>query len=747
MPTQHKHTGQSVGVNAPAGELLRALIPIAAHLVGAQIEAMSVRLSAAFLALSETSQDSREANLSFHAGQLLKKNAYAFYYLVAADIEKALRTDIDQLLSPQRVAQPEKKLMMEPDLSLVSYEEMDKKLALSRTSRSIELDNAEQYTALNMRIAHLMQKDALSIAQNPFRPELLLTTLHQAWCQFDPETGTHELVLSLLRPDILFDLEPILAELNQALVAKGVLPDLQESYRIRRQRQKKLEEHNELGAASATEEKLRQYFSQGGVQHTAQTDGAYHGLVGSGSAGSAVSGSSLQQLSDFQKSLQFRQLMSEAKDVLRLSQMREQAPEMFATGVEKQTLDLLSQVFDNVFRNQAIPAQVKELISVLQIPVLKAAMIDKEFFFNEHHPARRLIDLLSRYSPAVNAQQAQQDPLFQTMQRNVQRVSDEFDQEVALFEEVVNDLEAFIAKEEQASVQALQAPIQTALRKEKIKQASMTATQTVAVRVGTGEVVAFVETFLENRWTKVLTLAYSVKEEKPQAVEDAIRTMDDLIWSVKPKITLQDRQELLNRLPAILARLNKWLSLIKWEDADRVRFFAELAECHASIVRAPLELSPDKQLEIAVEAAQHAAERRLEIRAEAEKKAQQQAEQQAAADDDPAMQLVEGLERGVWLELQKPDGEPVKVRLAWVSPMRSLFIFTSSQKEQSFSIPVKQLQQAFRDQKARLLELDKVVDRALIEALGSLHPDDATPSAEPDALITDTDARVSVTPD
>ncbi|NDI86479.1 DUF1631 family protein [Undibacterium crateris] len=747
MPTQHKHTGQSVGVNAPAGELLRALIPIATHLVGAQIEAMSVRLSAAFLAMSETSQDSREANLSFHAGQLLKKNAYAFYYLVAADIEKALRADIDQLLSPQRVAQPEKKLVMEPDLSLVSYEEMDKKLALSRASRSIELDNAEQYTALNMRIAHLMQKEALSIAQNPFRPELLLTTLHQAWCQFDPETGTHELVLSLLSPDILFDLEPILAELNQALVAKGVLPDLQESYRIRRQLQKKLEEQNELGAATATEEKLRQYFAQGGAQHSAQTDRTHHGLTGSGPAGSGVSGSSLQQLSDFQKSLQFRQLMSEAKDVLRLSQMREQAPEMFATGVEKQTLDLLSQVFDNVFRNQAIPAQVKELISVLQIPVLKAAMIDKEFFFNEHHPARRLIDLLSRYSPAVNSQQAQQDPLFQTMQRNVQRVSDEFDQEVALFEEVVNDLEAFIAKEEQASVQALQAPIQTALRKEKIKQASMTATQTVAVRVGTGEVVAFVETFLENRWIKVLTLAYSVKEEKPQAVEDAIRTMDDLIWSVKPKITLQDRQELLNRLPAILARLNKWLSLIKWDDADRVRFFAELAECHASIVRAPLELSPDKQLEIAVEAAQHAAERRLEIRAEAEKKAQQQAEQEAAADDDPAIQLVEGLERGVWLELQKPDGEPVKVRLAWVSPMRSLFIFTSSQKEQSFSIPVKQLQQAFREQKARLLELDKVVDRALIEALGSLHPDDVTPSAEPGAPITDTDARVSVTPD
>jgi hypothetical protein len=118
-----------------------------------------------------------------------------------------------------------------------------------------------------------------------------------------------------------------------------------------------------------------------------------------------------------------------------------------------------------------------------------------------------------------------------------------------------------------------------------------------------------------------LTLAYSVRDEKPHAVQDAIKTMDDLIWSVKPKFTLQDRQELLNRLPAILARLNKWLSLIKWEDADRVQFFAELSECHASIVRAPLELSPDRQLELAVEAAQQATERRLEKRAEAEKNA------------------------------------------------------------------------------------------------------------------------------
>jgi len=236
------------------------------------------------------------------------------------------------------------------------------------------------------------------------------------------------------------------------------------------------------------------------------------------------------------------------------------------------------------------------------------------------------------------------------------------------------------------------------------------------MRIGSGEVMAFVETFLENRWIKVLTLAYSVQEEKPHAVEDAIKTMDDLIWSIKPKITLARRQDLLSRLPAILARLNKWLSLIKWEDEDRTRFFAELAECHASIVRAPIELSPERQFEIAVEAAQAATERRLEIRAKA--KAQEDALLAAeAAVTDNFAEVVAGLERGIWIQLTQKDGAEHKLRLAWVSPMRSLYIFTSSQKDVSFSLTDKDLVQTFREKRASLLVLDKAVDRALIKAL------------------------------
>ncbi|MBX9869034.1 MAG: DUF1631 domain-containing protein, partial [Burkholderiaceae bacterium] len=650
------------------GDVWHVLVQQVTHLSVAQIDAFAARLGNAFFAASEQIGDAREANLTFNSGQLLKNNAYAFYYLASSALEKGFRAEVEALRAPSK---PEV-VQQDIALSLVSYEEMDQKLALGRASRVFELASAEELAALNMRLAHLLGQDSLNIAQNPFRPEVFLRILYSVWREYCTDVDAHHLILPMLRTDILFDLQAILRSLNETLVLRGVLPDLQESYRIRKTTSSATSAQTNAETSANEEinrnrvsEKLRQFLSNeasSSVAHGIAGGQAIHGtgfenagaMGGSGGVAADTYNPAMsplfQYLADLQKGMAIRQFIAGSQDVMKLSQLREQMPDMASSGVERNTLDLLSKVFDSVFRSKDIPPPIKELIGLLQVPVLKAALMDKEFFFQETHPARRLIDLLSKYSASWDQQKGTEDPLFQTMQRNVGRVQREFDQQVNLFDEVVSDLESFMAREEAARAEALQAPITRALQREKFKQANIAAANDVALRVGSGEVVAFVETFLENRWTKVLTLAYSVKDEKPHAVADAIKTMDDLIWSVKPKITLEQRQQMVNRLPAILARLNKWLSLIKWQDADRMQFFADLAECHASIVRAPLDLSPERQLEIAVEVAQKAAERRLE------KRAAEEANKVPEVEPDDYVKMVAELERGVWLQFTKKDG-------------------------------------------------------------------------------------------
>jgi hypothetical protein len=99
------------------------------------------------------------------------------------------------------------------------------------------------------------------------------------------------------------------------------------------------------------------------------------------------------------------------------------------------------------------------------------------------------------------------------------------------------------------------------------------------------------------------------------------------------------------------------------------KFFAGLAECHASIVRAPIELSPERQLELAVEAAQQDALRRVEL--------EQAAEQQAAA---RSVARVEAFRRSTaWSAAPGSPSAPTtasaSVKLAWVSPLRTCSSF------------------------------------------------------------------------
>jgi hypothetical protein len=400
-----------------------------------------------------------------------------------------------------------------------------------------------------------------------------------------------------------------------------------------------------------------------------------------------------------------------------LPRLKESLPQGSLTRGDESTIDLLSRIFETVFVDENIPQETRELIQFLQVPVLKAALLDKNFFFQEAHPARRMIDLMSRMG--WEQRRGADDPLFQAMQRGVDRIGREAGAEVSVFAEAVADLEASIEAEETAATADISAPIAAALKQEKVSAATKSAKNAVALRIGSGDLVAVVETFLEKKWTSVLTIAYSVESDKPGAVGSATRTMDDLIWSVKPKITQEQRKQLIGKLPGLLATLNKWLDIIKWQDAERLQFFAELAECHASIVRAPIELSPERQLEIALEVAQQDAMRRLEKEEALAAAAQAEAQQ---AEADPAVVTVDGLERGMWLEFTQPDGSAQTVKLAWISPLRTLFIFSTGARKEAFSLTVEKLAEAYRANTVRLVRQDGVVARALADAMAVNDP-------------------------
>jgi hypothetical protein len=688
-------------------EILQSLIPLAANAANSQIEAFASRLAEAMLAkCQDNGIDAYQARQYRAGAELLKKNTYVFYYIAVARIEKGLREEM-------RVSENHSVLeaidKCEQALALVSYDELDNKVLLGNIARPFELKHSDQLQALGIRLAGLLDRDEISLSRNPFRPEVFVSAMYDSWMEFSPDTEFHSLILPLLQLDVFLDLGPVLNAVNEALIAQGILPNMSDAYRIKKTGE--AGEQTRKGDGSVKDELRRLFYGEGGG--AGGVGGTEPGLQAQMLQMTAVSNQLLGFLAGMQKTLFDQQLAgmtaAGAMTTEVLANIKKQAPQGALTRVDEHAIDLLTKVFDMMFGDQNIDAEMKSLMGVMQVPVLKAALIDKEFFFKDEHPARRLVDMLMKFSVAWDKSKGQDDPVYQTMKRVIDRVTQEFDREISVFSDVMNDLESFAKEEEKAAELALAEPITGALKKEKYVEAQKVAKNDVSLRVGTGEVVAFVETFLENKWVPVLTIAYAMRDEKPQAVESAVGTMDDLVWSVKPKLSLEERKELISKLPSILQRLNKWLNLVKWDEAERMQFFADLAETHASIVRAPLPMTAERRLEVAVDVAKKAAERRLQ------KMANAKPEPQPDQFDDK----LKTFERGMWFNFLSPEGEVLKrAKLSWVSPMRSLFIFTTRGKEDTFQLTDKDMAQKLRGCLVQPVLVDGLVDRALTQAFG-----------------------------
>lgn len=694
-------------------EILRGLAPAASRVVHAQLDAFSARLSNALLAAAQASSDPEYSRNAQVAGALLKDNQYAFFHLASRHVEQAFLHELTALVRGGAAAPAPAATEGLQGLELVSYDEMDQKVSLGNACRPFDNEHEAAYAALNGRLATLLQRDAVPLQQNPFRPEVLLNAILTSWNEFLPEDRAAVALLPLLRPELFLELGPVLQVVNQALITHGIEPA---SAAIR----KTTGASADKSGNSALSQQLRRMFAPDA--DTRSGSGTTERGAGESAHDAATERPQLfNLLSDLQRGARIEINVTASADapepsrlthLSQLPQIRQQLPRGALSRLDETTFDLLTQVFDTVFANPSIPAEIKELIGVLQVPVLKAALIEKEFFFEQAHPARRLIEMLSQSSLGWDREKGRDDPLYQTIKRNVDRVQQNFDQEVSVFSDVLSDLENYIAADEAATAQVLDAPIAQALKTEKIRVATKVAEEEVAVRLADGEVATFVEAFLEQRWVPILALAHSVKEEKPELLQSAVSTMDDLIWSVKPKATAAERKELISKLPALLASLNKWIKLMQWDDAERIQFFADLAECHASIVRAPLDLSPQRQVEVAVEAAKLAAEKRAARAARA-------AAKQPEPETDEYADTVASLERGIWLHFRQADGSDKQVKLAWVSPLRTLYIFTTSSKQENFSLSAEALAQALREQRAGIVEVDRVVERALSKAMES----------------------------
>jgi hypothetical protein len=617
------------------------------------------------------------------------------------------------------------------ELSLVGDQDFEITLAVDKATSRLRFNCAEELVALDARVAHLMARPSLSENDNPLGPRALCEALLDGIAHMDVAQNIQVVLLNQFNLVLTTELAGIYQSINRYLVNHGVLPDLKVGSQSRVQRQPSATPSGAGTAAaqSSTGGEMFNLFEQlagGGGGMGGATGGGTGGHAGGGAAGGAGHFSLLDSLSQLQLGAMklpgggsFELPLLEAASIQNVLRSLQQSPVMqSASPLDAVLVDAVAMLFDVVFDEAAIPDRLKAQIARLQIPVLKAAMLDRNFFSEQNHPVRRMLDAIATLSihlPDNEAGNARLDAISNI----VSRVLDTFEQDIAVFDAAAVELEEMGAILEESLEETVDVGLQEDIAQ--IKQAERAELAPVIVHdfinraLKDQPVAEAVREFLRRDWARLLTAEYIEEGEQGAHFSSAIETMRELVWSVQSKADMDARLMLVRILPGLLKRLREGTAKINFPAKLADRFYATLVILHANAVRPNTQPVPLPEATPAERIEEVAAVQQLEAEASVpEVHAVTDAEPEPAAPvfDDLFSLRARSLNKGDWVEFHYEDGTIRWARLGWVSGVKNTYLFSDQDGMNSFSISLQRLADKLRKGEAVLVERKSITESA-----------------------------------
>jgi len=242
-------------------------------------------------------------------------------------------------------------------------------------------------------------------------------------------------------------------------------------------------------------------------------------------------------------------------------------------------IDIVSMLFDFILDDPSLQDNLKAQIARLQIPLLKVAIIDKDFFAKKSHPARQLLNELAYAGSGQEEMDPEEDAVFQMVSYVVDSILAEFEENTEVFSTLHDEFVEFIEKERESNK----------LAGEMLENTKDLVAGEIQRRVTDNRVPPLVSIILIEAWKDVLTHLYLRDGDQGTAWNTALQVADALIWSVQPKLAASERQRLIKIIPRILNGLRDGLTLIQFDHEATEQLFAGLETLHLASLRGGLE--------------------------------------------------------------------------------------------------------------------------------------------------------------
>jgi hypothetical protein len=272
------------------------------------------------------------------------------------------------------------------------------------------------------------------------------------------------------------------------------------------------------------------------------------------------------------------------------------------TEVESATIEIVSLMFQHILMEERLPASVRVWFARLQMPVLKTAIGDPDFFAQVQHPARLLIDRMGACVLGFGQSIPVEGVLDKEIKRVVQVVEAYPETGARVFKTVLGDFEKFLKqyfeKDNAATSQKVTLAQQIELKE------TLTVQFTIELRrmLDKMQVREVVRDFLFHTWAEVLSVTAVRHGAQHDTTKRLKQTARDLIWSASAKPTREDRAQAIQALPGLLSRLREGMTVIGMSAEDQEHRIKELNVVFADAFMAKTQMVSSERLDELAEA-------------------------------------------------------------------------------------------------------------------------------------------------
>ena len=282
---------------------------------------------------------------------------------------------------------------------------------------------------------------------------------------------------------------------------------------------------------------------------------------------------------------EIRNLIHEQRDVLM---------QLVRTRQAQMRIDIVALIFESMLFDSLLPIDLRIQIGRVQFLYLQLALIDQHFLISSQHPARLLLNRIASVTIAVQHIDSQKLQFATEVERIFKTLVQHDCSIPGLFQRIINRFDIFVLRELRIQNKVIRRTVKSIeeaqIRFSQFEQTSNTMKAALSSLVLPTPFL----TFLENEWVRAINIA---DRQNPELAGDFRKFVPDVIWSIRPKVTQEERLLFAELVPPMMDCLKRGMEISELSQFKQNALTNWLADAHSRALKPTPGTNSDLSLE------------------------------------------------------------------------------------------------------------------------------------------------------